>query len=137
MQDAIDIKVLQTLNSDRKRHCFRSAGVCPPRVFNPNEKRRGERSAGACPPRSLPKRKTPATQRPRTFAVTIDAWRGPVPRPTVNGDGFLLPNHHFPRRFEITRRECVEIHATRNRLIQRIPTIPIRRTALRLVNAGR
>ena len=47
MQDAIDIKVLQTLSPERKRHCFRSAGACPPRVFDPNEKRRGERSAGA------------------------------------------------------------------------------------------
>ena len=57
MQDAINIKVLQTLSPERKRHCFRSAGACPSRVFDRNEKRRGERSAGACPPRSLPKTK--------------------------------------------------------------------------------
>ena len=26
-------------------------------------------------------------RRPRPFPVPIEAWRGPVPRPTVNGDG--------------------------------------------------
>ena len=46
MQDAIDIKVLQTLSPERKRQGYRSAGACPPRVFDPNEKRRLERSAG-------------------------------------------------------------------------------------------
>ena len=57
MQDAIDIKVLQTLSPERKRHGYRSAGACPPRTFDPNEKHRLARSAGACPPRSLPKTK--------------------------------------------------------------------------------
>ena len=47
MQDAIDIKVLQTLIPERKRHGYRSAGACPPRTFDPNEKRLGYRSAGA------------------------------------------------------------------------------------------
>ena len=70
MQDAIDIKVLQTLSPERKPHCFRSAGACPPRVFDPNEKRRGERSAGACPPRSLRRNeKRSQPKRLRTFPV--------------------------------------------------------------------
>ena len=52
VRGAIDIKVLQTLGPERKRRGYRSAGACPPLVFDPNEKRRLERSAGACPPRS-------------------------------------------------------------------------------------
>ena len=52
-RDAIDIKVLQTLNPERKRHGYRSAGARPPRTFDSTEKYCLERSAGACPPRSL------------------------------------------------------------------------------------
>ena len=49
------------------------------------------RSAGACPPRSADlHEKRPMPKGPRTFFVTIDAWRGTGPRPTVNG-GFLFP----------------------------------------------
>ena len=40
-----------------------------------------------CPSRSLPKRKTSAAQRPRTFAVKTGAWRGTGPRPTVQRRG--------------------------------------------------
>ena len=99
MQDAIDIKVLQTLSPERKRHGYRSAGVCPSRVFDPTEKRRLERSAGACPPRS-PRRNEKRPQpgghgrllsrsmhgEGQALALRdrkrLDAWRGTGPRPT-------------------------------------------------------
>ena len=146
---AIDIKVLQTLNPERKRHCFCSAGACPPRVFDPNEKRRLERSAGAClprvfdpnekrrlersagacPPRSLRRNeKRPKPKRPRTFVAQTGAWRGTGPRPTVNGDGFLLPNDHLPRCGEIARGQRIEIDTACNGFSLCIPAIPIRRT---------
>ena len=99
MQDAIDIKVLQTLSPERQRPFFRSAGACPPRVFDLNKKRREERSAGACPPRSLKQNeKRPQPQRHGRLLsrsmhgegqalalrweeeVLGDVARGPVPR---------------------------------------------------------
>ena len=46
MQDAIDIKVLQTLSPGRKPHFFRSAGACPPRSTDRNEKRPQPRDYG-------------------------------------------------------------------------------------------
>ena len=76
VQDAIDIKVLKDL-----RH-----GEGQARALR--EKRRLERSAGACPPRSLKQNeKRPQPKRQWTFAVTIVAWRGTGPRPTVRGHG--------------------------------------------------
>ena len=138
MQDAIDIKVLQTLNPDRKRHCFRSAGACPPRTFDPTEKRRGERSAGACPPRSLRRnKKRPQPKRPRTFPVNTGARRGTGPRPTVNGDGFLLPNHHLPRCGELTGFERIEIDPTCNGFSLCIAAVPIRCAGTVLIDARR
>ncbi len=126
---AIDIKVLQTLNPERKRHCFCSARDRPPRVFDPNEKRCLERSAGACPPRSLRRNeKRPKPKRPRTFVAQTGAWRGTGPRPTVNGDGFLLPNDHLPRCGEIARGQRIEIDTACNGFSLCIPAIPIRRT---------
>ena len=43
---AIDIKVLQTLIPERKRHGYRSAGACPPRSLRRNEKRPQPRDHG-------------------------------------------------------------------------------------------
>ena len=53
VQDAIDIKVLQTLIPERKRHGYRSAGACPPRSLNRNEKRPQPRGHGRFLPRSM------------------------------------------------------------------------------------
>ena len=68
-----------------KRHAFfhRSAGACPPRSFPFLA-----RSAGACPPRlfDLREKRTPA----RAVSLSIVAWRGTGPRPTVS-DTFFPP----------------------------------------------
>ena len=53
MQDAIDIKVLQTLSPERKRHGYRSAGACPPRSLRRNEKRPQPGSHGRLLSRSM------------------------------------------------------------------------------------
>ena len=76
-----------------------------------------------------------ARDRPSPYGIEggLEAWRGTGPRPTVNGDGFLLPNHHLPRRRKITRRQRIEIHPASNRLTLRIPAIPIRRATPTLI----
>ena len=66
--------------SQKKRCCYRSAGACPPRSTNLNENR-------------------PQSKRPWTFAVKTEAWRGPVPRPTVKGEFWLGEGQALALRF--------------------------------------
>ena len=58
-------------------------------------------------------------------------------RLTVKEDGFLLPNHHLPRRSEVAGRQRIEIHTASNRFSLCIPAIPIRRTTPALIDTRR
>ena len=147
MQDAIDIKVLQTLSPERKRQGYRSAGACPPRVFDPNEKRRLERSAGplgchtrirAGFPRAI-SAETANVHSPETTDVCCHDRRMARDRPSPYGnrDGCLLPYHHLPRSSEITGFERIEIDTACNRFSLCIAAIPIRRPVFVRIHARR
>ena len=55
---------------------------------------------------------------------------------SYNGDGFLLPYQHLLRCREISRLQSIEIHPTCNRFSLCITAIPIRRSALALIDTG-
>ena len=88
-----------------------STMACAPRVSRYSVLRRKpflNRSAGACPPRSSDlNEKRPRSKGLKTFSVTIDAWRGTGPRPTVTGTVSYFrtrktPDAQRPRLFLVT-----------------------------------
>ena len=79
MQDAIDIKVLQTLSHDRERHGYRSAGACPPRTTDLGGKRPQPRVHGRSLLRSA-RGEGQALPSGGKRGVLGAVARGPVPR---------------------------------------------------------
>ena len=113
-------------------------------------------------PRDRPTRAKNA-HRPRPFPLSIEAWRGTGPRPTVNGDGLanrsagacpprsftcprdcssgsqksLFSYQHFAGCREITGGEGIEIDTTCHAFTLRIAAVPMRRAAPALIDACR
>ena len=101
----------------------RSAGACPPRSSDLNEKRPMPRGRGHFLSRSM---------HGEGQALALRLTR----TVSYNGDGFLLPYQHLLRCREISRLQRIEIHPTCNRFSLCITAIPIRRSALALIDTG-